>query len=44
MKGEQLIALPQQETWLALNDPAILKACIPGCEAMDRQSDTEYHI
>jgi carbon monoxide dehydrogenase subunit G len=44
MKGEQLITLPQQETWLALNDPEILKACIPGCEAMDRESDTEYHI
>ncbi len=44
MKGEQLIALPQQETWRALNDPEILKACIPGCDAMDKQSDTEYHI
>ena len=30
MTGEQLIPLPQQRVWEALNDPEILKACIPG--------------
>ena len=30
--------------WEALNDPAILKACIPGCESIDRVSDNEYKV
>ncbi|MGE4112520.1 MAG: carbon monoxide dehydrogenase subunit G [Burkholderiales bacterium] len=42
MTGEQLIALPQQATWDALNDTAVLKDCIPGCDSIEKQSDTEY--
>lgn len=42
MNGEQLIALPQQATWNALNDTAVLMDCIPGCDSMDKQSDNEY--
>ncbi len=42
MTGEQLIALPQQATWNALNDTAVLMACIPGCDSMEKQSDHEY--
>jgi len=42
MTGEQLIALPQQATWDALNDTEVLKDCIPGCDSMEKQSDTEY--
>jgi carbon monoxide dehydrogenase subunit G len=44
MTGEQLIALPQQRVWEALNDPAVLKACIPGCEVMEKVSDNEYRV
>ena len=44
MTGEQLVPLPQKETWDALNNPAVLKACIPGCESMERVSDTEYEV
>jgi carbon monoxide dehydrogenase subunit G len=44
MTGEQLIALPQQRVWEALNDPAVLKACIPGCESMEKVSDNEYRV
>jgi carbon monoxide dehydrogenase subunit G len=44
MTGEQLIAAPQQQVWDALNDPAVLKACIPGCESVDKTSDTEFAI
>ena len=44
MTGEQLIPLPQQKVWEALNDPAILKACIPGCESIEKISDTEYKV
>src|SRR5215468_10188475 len=42
--GEQLIPLPQAEVWRALNDPEILKACIPGCESIERVSDNEYRV
>ncbi len=44
MTGEQLIPLPQQRVWEALNDPGILKACIPGCESIEKVSDTEYKV
>lgn len=44
MTGEQLIPLPQQETWNALNDPAVLKDCIPGCESITKVSDDEYDV
>jgi uncharacterized protein len=44
MTGEQLIFLPQQRVWEALNDPGILKACIPGCESIEKVSDTEYKV
>jgi hypothetical protein len=44
MTGEQLIPLPQQRVWEALNDPEVLKACIPGCESIERVSDAEYAV
>jgi len=42
MKGEQLIPLPQKATWEALNNPDILKECIPGCESIERIAQDEY--
>ena len=42
--GEQLIPVPQAEVWRALNDPEVLKACIAGCETIERVSDTEYRV
>ncbi len=44
MTGEQLIPLTQAATWDALNDPGILKDCIPGCESIERLSDGEYEV
>jgi len=44
MTGSRLIALPQQRVWEALNDPDVLKACIPGCESVEKVSDTEYKL
>ena len=44
MSAEQLIPASQQETWLALNDPQVLKACVPGCEAIDLISEDEYQV
>ena len=31
MTGERRIPAPRQKVWYALNDPQVLKACIPGC-------------
>jgi hypothetical protein len=42
MAGEQLLAAPRQVVWEKLNDAEVLKACIPGCESLDRISDTEF--
>ena len=36
MTGERRIAAPRQKVWDALNDPAVLKACIPGCESLEK--------
>jgi carbon monoxide dehydrogenase subunit G len=44
MSGEQHIPLAQQRVWEALNDPEILKACIPGCDSIDRVSENEYKV
>ena len=41
MSGERLIEAPRQKVWEALNDPETLKACIPGCETIEKLSDTE---
>lgn len=44
MTGEQLVPLPQAATWAALNDPEVLKDCIPGCESITRTADQEYEV
>jgi carbon monoxide dehydrogenase subunit G len=44
MTGEQLVPAPQQDTWNALNDPQVLKACVPGCESIERTGDNEYQV
>jgi carbon monoxide dehydrogenase subunit G len=36
------IAAPPSAVWEGLNDPAVLKECIPGCESLDRVSDSEW--
>jgi uncharacterized protein len=41
MTGEQRIAAPRATVWAALNDADVLRACIPGCTALDKTSDTE---
>jgi uncharacterized protein len=42
MTGEYQLAASQQTVWEKLNDPAVLKACIPGCEQLDKTSDSEF--
>ncbi|HUO88076.1 MAG TPA: carbon monoxide dehydrogenase subunit G [Rhizomicrobium sp.] len=40
--GRYVIAAPPRKVWDGINDPAILKACIPGCEQLDKTSPTEF--
>lgn len=44
MSGEQLIPASQQDTWKALNDPEVLKACVPGCESITPVNENEYQV
>jgi len=39
MSGEVQLAAPRQVVWEKLNDPAVLKACIPGCEELEKTDD-----
>jgi carbon monoxide dehydrogenase subunit G len=41
MTGERRIAATRQTVWEALNDPAILQASIPGCDKLEKLSDSE---
>jgi uncharacterized protein len=38
------LPVPQQRAWEALNDTAILKACIPGCESIEPDGETGYAV
>ena len=40
--GEFRVPAPRERVWEALNDPNVLKECIPGCERIERQSDGEF--
>ncbi len=42
MNGEYQIAAPRQRVWEALNDPEVLRQCIPGCEEIVKLSDVEW--
>jgi uncharacterized protein len=42
MHGELRIPAPRQQVWERLNDPETLKTCIPGCESVEKISDTEF--
>jgi len=42
MAGEKRIAASREDVWRALNDPEVLKASIPGCEELEKVSDTEF--
>jgi carbon monoxide dehydrogenase subunit G len=39
--GEERIAAPREVVWRALNDPEILRQCIPGCQSLEKTSPTE---
>ena len=42
MTGEYILPLDRRKVFAALNDPDMLKRCIPGCEQLEKLSDTEF--
>jgi uncharacterized protein len=44
LTGERHLPADCAAAWLALNDPRVLCACIPGCEALERVADGEYTL
>jgi len=42
MTGEVQLSANREAVWAMLNEPTVLKSCIPGCESLDKDSDTEF--
>lgn len=42
MTGEVDLPASRETVWAKLNDPEVLKVCIPGCEELNKTSDTEF--
>jgi carbon monoxide dehydrogenase subunit G len=42
MAGEQLVGAPRKAVWQALNDPAVLRAAIPGCQSLDADGPDRF--
>ncbi|PJI98575.1 hypothetical protein CLU85_3403 [Acidovorax sp. 69] len=44
MQASRTLAVSQQQAWEALNDPEVLKLCIPGCDKVDPTADNQYAV
>jgi len=44
MTSTRIVNAPPDEVWAALNDPAVLKDAIPGCETLERTTDTDWKV
>ena len=42
MTGEVQLPASRETVWAMLNEPAVLRGCIPGCESLDKDSDNEF--
>ncbi len=42
MSGEVQLPASREAVWAKLNDPEVLKGCVPGCEQLDKISETEF--
>jgi uncharacterized protein len=42
VSGSYTINAPRERLWQSLNDPAFLKACLPGCESMEASGPDQY--
>lgn len=44
MNGEYVLPVRRAADWSALNDPKMLQPCIPGCESLEKVSETEFAV
>ncbi len=44
MTGSHSVPASQQETWVALNDPEMLRSCIAGCEKIELIGENQYEV
>jgi hypothetical protein len=44
MQGQRRLPLPQAIVWAALNDPEMLKVCVPGCEKFEVEGEGTYTV
>jgi len=44
MQGSRHLAVTQQQAWDALNDPEVLKICIPGCDKVEASGENQYAL
>ena len=44
MQASRQLAVTQQQAWDALNDPEVLKLCIPGCDKVEASGDQQYVV
>lgn len=44
MQGQRQLGVTQQQAWEALNDPQMLKQCVPGCDKMELMEDGRYAV
>lgn len=42
MNGDAVLPASQADVWAKLNDPETLKACIPGCQSLDRDGENGF--
>lgn len=42
MSGEVVLSADRERVWAMLNDPEVLKVCIPGCELFEKNGDNEF--
>ena len=44
MQASRQLAVTQQQAWDALNDPEVLKRCIPGCDKVEATGENQYAV
>jgi uncharacterized protein len=44
MQGSRQLAVTQQQAWDALNNPEVLKTCIPGCDKVEPTAENQYAV
>ena len=44
MQASRTLAVTQQQAWEALNDPEVLKLCIPGCDKVEASGENQYAV